>query len=265
MNNVNNRLFVFHGCDRKVGTTMISHCTAKLLSRKLTDKKILFVSLNGNDDIHYSKNNDSSIENIKMKADNNLLTAQDLETSCGRDEMLYVLGGVSGTFEHRNYSIDFSEKLIEKAFEVFDLVIADCGNVLDSGLCVGTLKSGGIPVMVMCQNQSNLIRYEKSRKIYEAIGVEFCFYIINRYSDNDPHDISYIRSRLDLSNNKEIFEVKDESAYSKLAEMDEQLIMEYRCPGFSEDMKDIVLEVMKIAEISENKKEMSKRKFLGFM
>lgn len=265
MNEVNNRLFIFHGCDRKVGTTMIAHSIAKMLSNKLPDKKILMISLNGHDDIHYSKNNGSTIESIKMKVDNNLLSSQDLEMSCSRDDKLYVLGGVSGIFEHRNYSPEFPLKILGKALELFDIVVADCGNELDSGLCIGTLKSGGIPVMIMCQNQSTLIRYENSKKLYGAIGVNFCIYVINRYSDDDPNDVSYIRNRLDIKDSEVVFTVKDENSYSRLAEIDEQIILEYRCPGFSEDLRDIVFEMMKTAGIAEVKKENAKRKLFGFM
>ncbi|MBE6021507.1 MAG: hypothetical protein E7228_07240 [Clostridiales bacterium] len=265
MNEVNNRLFILHGCDRKVGTSMIAHSIAKMMSDKLPDKKILMVSLNGNDDIHYSKNNGSSIESIKMKVDNNLLSVNDLETSCARDDKLYVLGGVSGTVEHRNYSPEFSLKLLEKSFEFFDIVVVDSGNELDCGLCVGTLKAGGIPVMIMCQNQSTLIRYKKIRKLYEAIGVDFLIHVINRYYDDDPNDISYIRSKLDLKDSEVFFTVKDERMFSRLAEIDEQIITEYRCPGFSEDIKDIVMEMLKTADVPEIKKDNIKRKFFGFM
>ena len=105
----------------------------------------------------------------------------------------------------------------------------------------------------------------KIRKLYEAIGVSFSLYVVNRYSENDPHDVSYLRSRLDLGKKEVIFTVKDESVYSKLAEIDEQLIINYRCPGFSEDMKDIVFELMKIADLSISVKDSGKRKIFGFM
>lgn len=258
------RLFVFHGCDRKVGTTMVAHSAAKILSNMIADKKILFVSLNGNDDIHYSKNNSSSIDSIKMRVDNRLLTAQDMEACCARDEHLYVMGGVSGVFEHRKYSAEFPLLFIEKAYEVFDIVIVDCGNELDSGLCIGALKACGTSVMVLNQNETSLVRYEKSGKIYSAIDAKFLIYVINRYSENDPHDVSYIRSRLCL-NKERIFTVKNETLYSRLAEIDQQLILEYRCPGFSDDIKDIVLEMMKMAEFTEDVKISGKRKLFGFM
>lgn len=265
MSDKDKKLFVFHGCDRKVGTTMISHCAAKILSGNLRDRKILYAALNGNDDIHYSRGNTSTIDSVKIRVDNNLITTEEMENSCSRDGALYVLGGISGVFSHRNYSPEFSIQFINSALETFDMVIADCGNELDSGLCVGALKSGGTNLMVVNQNESALVRLEKSRNIYSAIGTGFALYIVNRFSDGDPHDISYIRRRIGTDSEGGFFTVREEPDYSRLAEIDEQLIIDYKCPGFTEDMNDIVYELMKISGTNETARDSGRKRLFGFM
>lgn len=265
MSDKNNKLFVFHGCDRKVGTTMISHCAARILSGNLKEKKILYAALNGSDDIHYSRGNTATIDSIKIRIDNNLITSEEMENSCSRDGELYVMGGISGVFGHRSYSPDFSMQFINRALDTFDVVVADCGNELDSGLCIGALKSGGVNFLVVNQNESSLVRFEKSKSIYSAIDTGFELYIVNRFSDRDPHDISYIRRRLDNNGEGRFFPVREEAEYSRLAEIDEQLILDYKCPGFSEDMNDIVYEMMKISGINDISRESGRKRLFGFM
>ncbi|MDO4482684.1 MAG: hypothetical protein Q4C14_08215 [Bacillota bacterium] len=265
MSDKENNLFVFHGCDRKVGTTMISHCAAKILSGNLKDRKILYAALNGNDDIHYSRGNTATIDSIKIRIDNNLITSEEMENSCARDGDLYVIGGISGVFSHRNYSPDFSIQFLNRALEIFDVVVADCGNELDSGLCVGALKYGGVNFLVINQNESSLVRFEKAKNIYSAIDTGFEHFVVNRYTEMDPHDVSYIRRRIENNGEGRYFTVREEAEYSKLAEIDEQLILDYKCPGFSEDMNDIVYEMMKMTGISDTYRETGRKRLFGFM
>ncbi len=264
MNEAGKRLFVFHGCDRKAGTTMLSHCFARLISELIEDSKILFVAMNGNDDVHYFRGNTASIETIKIKVDNGMFSSEEFEDICLKDKGLYIMGGVTGVFTHRDYSVDFPETFLEKAFEFFDVVVVDCGNELDSGLCVGTLTVKGINIMILNQNESSLVRMENSENVYRALNLKFKNYIINRYDYNDPHDISYIRSRFGASPDDIFFTVKEEASFSRLAEIDRQLILDYKCPGFNEDMKEVVREMLKIAGFSERAKSTQKKKFFNF-
>ena len=265
MNSYNSKLFVFHGCDRKVGTTMISHCAARLIAEHFQPARVLFAALNGNDDIHYYRGNSASVEAIKIQVDNRLLTEEDLEAACFRDGPLYLLDGVPGGLRHRNYAAEFSSMFIEKAFEVFDFVVIDSGNELDSGLCVGALKTGGKNIMLLNQNESTLLRYEGSEEIYTAIDASFSCFVINRYMEDDPHDVSYLKSRLIRSSGTPLFTVREEGNYSRLAEMDHQVLLEYRCPGFSEDLRNLVAEMTRSAGFGENALKSQKKKLFHFM
>lgn len=265
MNDKHENLFVFHGCDRKVGTSMVSHCTAKLISDLLRDKKVLFTALNGNDELHYSRGNTSSIDNIKIRVDNNLITAQEIENACSRDGNLYVMGGVSGVFKHRNFSVEFPQLFLSRALEAFDIVIVDCGNELDSGLCIGSLKSGGINIMVINQNEGSLLRFEGAEEIYKAIDTEFSLWIVNRFSDNDVHDEAYLKKRLGSYLKGGCYRVREELSVSRLAEIDEQLIIDYKCPGYTEDMKDIAYELLRITGINESVRDIGRKRKFGFM
>ena len=74
-------MFVFHGADSKVGTTMISQSVAEIIAENLKDKRILFTSLNGRSNNQYVDRIGESIEGIKLYLDNKVLSKKEL-TDC---------------------------------------------------------------------------------------------------------------------------------------------------------------------------------------
>ena len=245
MNDLKGRLFAFHGCDRKVGTTMVAASTAKLLAKALHPAEVLFVALNGTDDLACSKDREATIETIKTRIDNGLMTGEEIMDICGRNEELYTLGGVSGVTAHRNYSVGFSQNLISRALDRFDVIVADCGNEVDCSLCVGCLECGGSNIMVMNQNETSLVRYEGSQVVYKSLGIDFDSCIINRYIDSDPHDIEYLRTRLGRDRFRSCHTIREEKNVGRLAEMDGKLIIDYRCPGYVNDVRKMAYELIR--------------------
>lgn len=245
MNDIKSRVYAFHGCDRKVGTTMVAASSAKILAKALHPGRVLFVALNGTDDLAFSKDSEATIETIKTRIDNGLMTGEEIMDVCGRNEELYTLGGVSGITAHRNYSVEFSQNLISRALENFDVIVADCGNEIDCSLCIGCLEAGGSNIMVINQNETSLVRYECSKVVYSSLGIDFDSCIINRYIDSDPHDIDYLRTRLGVDEFNAYHTVREEKNVGRLAEMDGRLIIDYRCPAYANDVKKMVYELVK--------------------
>ena len=240
MNNDFQRVFVFHGCDRKVGTTMISRCAAKGIAGSNNLRRVLFVCLNGTDDIHYFTSSASSIEEIKSRVDNNLISGEEIMNYCDRDDNLYILGGVSGITAHRDYGVDFSGKLLNEALKVFDIIVADCGNELDCSLCVGGLTAGACNILVANQNETSLLRYESVKGLYEALNISFDLCVVNRFLDSDPHDLGFVKARLGESLFPVFKTVKEEKNYGRIAEMDNRPLSFYKTPGFTGDIKALV-------------------------
>ncbi|GEM_PF-1616214 len=244
MNDNADRIFVFHGCDRKVGTTMTALGIAKLIAAGNSDISVLFAAVNGNDDIPYLGEDGISIDDIRTTIENNLIGSSELKFRCGHRDNLYYIRGTGGVFSHRNFTVDFPGLLITKAAEVFDIIVVDCGNDPDSGLCVGSLKTEGMQILVVNQNETSLSRLEKRKNVYDALGVNFQFCIVNRFRENDPHDLGYIKSRI-FKETDEVFMLKDESAQSYLCEIDRQLLCDRRCHGYREDLNYIAGFLMK--------------------
>lgn len=248
MNISKDRLLVFHGCDRKVGTTMVAHCVAKSLAKIKSPGRVLFVALNGSDDIHYCGRLEASIGEIKSRVDNNLISGEEIMNYCERDGELYVLGGASGVIAHRDYGVDFSSKLLTEALNVFDVIVADCGNELDCSLCIGGLTAGGRNILVINQNESSLLRYEAAEALHRALDIGFDLCVVNRYLDSDAHDTGYLRARL----GKEEFEcfhtLKEEKNIGRIAEMDGRTLLDYKSPGFSGDIRSLVNEILMMSE-----------------
>jgi len=253
------RLLVFHGCDHKVGTTMVSYCAAKLFAKYRSPGKVLFLALNDNDEIHYYSSKGTSIEEIKSRVDNRLMSGDEIMDYCEKDVELFVLGGLSGLINHRDYDIDFSEKIVTESLNTFDLVIADCGNNLDCSLAVGSLISGGLNILVVNQNESSLLRYEANKELYEILNISFDVCAVNRFLDSDPHDLNYLKARLGRECFYEFSTLKEERNFGRLAEIDGHTLMDYRTPGFSGDIKSLFQKISKLINSDANANPISKQ------
>ena len=241
------KIFVFHGCDYKVGTTMTAQASAELIAKKRKDLKILFLCLNGRASTNYCGEDVKSIEMIKMRADNNLLTEEDIrKISCMKNE-LHVIGGVSGILTHRYYSTEFPEQILHLAVNIFDLIVVDSGNDIDSGLAVGALKLTEHRFMVMAQNETILRRYEIIKSLYDALDISFKYFVINRYAKDDPHDEKYIRKRLNMTEKEKVIMLSDENEYARYAEIDHNTLLDYKCGEYFSGIGEIAGNILELS------------------
>ena len=246
---IKQNVFVFHGCDYKVGTTMTAQATAELIANCRKDLRILFLCLNGRESTEYCGERVENIEAIKMKVDNKLLTHEDVMKICTKEENLYVLGGVNGLLKHRHYSPEFPSALIDIVSQIFDMVIVDSGNEIDSGLAVGSLKATSNRILVMAQNETILKRYEIVKELYETLQIDFDQYVVNKYLPEDPHDEKYIRKRLGISEAKQIIFVSDQNMYARIAEMERTTLLQYKSQEYINAISEIALNLFRISGI----------------
>ena len=246
---INRKVFVFHGCDYKVGTTMTAQATAELIANCRKDLRILFLCLNSRESTEYCGESVENIEAIKMKADNRLLTHEDVMKICSKEGSLYVLGGVNGLLKHRHYSPDFPSAIIDIASQIFDLIIVDSGNEIDSGLAVGALKATPNRILVMAQNESILKRYEIVKEFYDILEIDFDQYVVNKYLPEDPHDEKYIRKRLGIPENKRVIFVSDQNMYARIAEMEHSTLLQYKSQEYINGISEIALSLFRISGI----------------
>lgn len=246
---INRKVFVFHGLDYKVGTTMTAQATAELIANCRKDLRVLFLCLNGRESTEYCGESVESIEAIKMKVDNKLLTHEDVMKICGKEENLYVLGGVNGLLNHRHYSAEFPSAIIEIASQIFDLIIVDSGNEIDSGLAVGALKSTSNRILIIAQNETILRRHEAVKELYDVLEIDFGQYVVNKYLPGDPHDEKYIRKRLKIPEEKPVVFVSDQNMYARIAEMERTTLLQYKSQEYINGISEIALNILRVSGI----------------
>ena len=219
-------LFAFFGADHKVGTTMITQSVAETISTNHPNLKILMIAMNGRESTEYIRESSASIDGIKIQIDNKMISGEDFLKTCTHKGNLYFMAGISNETEERYYHPDMAKYLLEEIAPEFDLVIADCGNKLDNGLSIGTLSIAEDRFLVATQQETVIRRQEKNRKLLEDLGIEISALIINKYYDQDPYEISYIASRLELE--KEQFLKIDSAGYSRQAEIEYKTLLNYK-------------------------------------
>lgn len=236
-------LFVFHGVDHKVGTTMISQSVAEYLADQYKDIKVLFVTLNGRESAEYVHEAPETIEGIKNHIDSKLINEIDFMKVCKKTENFFMLAGIRNESEQRNYYPDMSTYLLETVTEKFDIVIADSGNELDNGLAIGALSSTRNRFLILTQQETVLYRWERNRDLYQRLGICFDVYILNKYYEQDPYNLSYIGERLTIPEDK-FFKIGF-AGYGRQAEMEYRTLMEYKDHKYTLDIagiSEIILE-----------------------
>lgn len=232
-----NRMFVFHGVDAKVGTTMISQSVSEMIADNNREIKVMMVSLSGRSGTEYVTRVGESIEAIKIYLDNRVLSKKELLKTCKRTENLYQLGGVDSIGESRHYFPEASSYFLETMKEEFDVIIVDSGNDLDNGLAVGALELINDRFLVLTQQESMIRRYEKIVPLYSRLNISFDRKILNKYSDSDPYSVGYIAERLGF-NLREMIKVGAVSC-GRQAEMDYRTLISYNNEIYNRDITDL--------------------------
>lgn len=191
-------LIAFHGCDHKVGTTMLSQCVSEYLAESCRNIRVLWMvcSRGGGED--YVTSVGETVEGLRGYLDNRLLNMEEVVQSCRKTDNLYMLGGVRSLIQERYYFPKTAEYLLNCMEQCFDVIIADCGNTIDNGLAVGALSYGGHNVLVTRQSEIALGRMNFIKDIYNQMNLTFSHVVINGFSEERGMFPREITERLDM-------------------------------------------------------------------
>lgn len=237
-----NNLYVFHGVDHKVGTTMISQSIAEIIANENKNLRVLFLSLNGRESTEYVKEVPISIDSIKMHIDNKMINGKDFLRSCKKTENFFMLAGISNEIEERFYYPDMSKYLLETVSPEFDIMIVDSGNEIDNGLAIGAIMNSKDTLLVLTQQESILRRYERIENIYTEMGIHIMTFIINKFYDQDPFSLDYIADRLKIDKSNLI--KVESTGYSRKAEIDYKTLIEYKNDKYNHDITNIANQIL---------------------
>jgi len=178
------KVAVFIGADDKVGVTMTAQSTAECIAKN-SELKVGFLCLSHKRNNTYMTNV-NSVDVLKGKLTNDLLTKNDILDACYKKDNLYMLSGIHNYLEMRKYSIKNIERLLNLALEAFDIVIVDAGSSLDNPLTVGALKFTNNVLFVTTQQESAKTSFENNSSIYDnlLLNRHNFMLIVNKYTDN---------------------------------------------------------------------------------
>jgi hypothetical protein len=255
-------LYVFHGIDNKVGTTMISQSVAEILADAFPGKQVAFMALNGRVSMEYVREGAEPIDNLKSRLESRMLAEDELAAHCRRAKNLSILGGVCNEDDERYYHPDMAAYLIEVADKSFDIVVIDSGNRLDNGLAFGALSSVADRFFIMTQQETMLARWEKRKSVYERLDIMPKAYILNNYMEKDVYPLEYIAKRLGADRGK--FHKVSLSHGGREAEIERKTLWVSSNSPFSADMIRFTESIIRVApgQLSKQKRKKLWRSFI---
>lgn len=185
-----NNVAVFFGADTKVGTTMSTQCIAEALA-KCIEENVCLIFLNGSPSNNYYNDNNYSLDSIKVKLINNVLTISELLDNCIKHDNLFILSGVESILEARHYHPETIEKLINLAAQHFSTVIIDAGSNINLGMTIGAINSTKNKYLITTQQNSSFNSYQRIvKQIFPKLGynTKDFLIIVNKFINSNELD-----------------------------------------------------------------------------
>lgn len=176
----------FFGSGPEVGGSMISLSTAQVLSG-ITEKSTILLNLSGREGTDYIDMDLDTfgLSTIKERLINNILSPEELKSSCVKSGSLYILPGEKEISKVRHYHPDHIEKLVDLSNKTFDIAIINGGSSV-SGMNIGALNSSKIKYLVATQSNKHFRSFIKlQQQIFSRLGIspDDFFLVVNKYID----------------------------------------------------------------------------------
>jgi len=176
----------FFGSGPGAGTSMVSQSVAQVLS-DITGKSTGFLSLNGSEGTTYFNIDLDShgLSEIKERLINNILSPEELKSSCIKSSSLYFLPGEKEISKVRHYHPDHIEKLVDLCSKTFNVTIINGGSTI-TGMSIGALNSSKLKFLVTTQSDKHFRNFSKLLdQIFVNLGIspdDFSL-VVNKYID----------------------------------------------------------------------------------
>lgn len=237
---------------------MLTQSIAKLMADENPEIRILQISLNGREGAEYVRETPPCIDTLKISIDNKMINGSDFLRLCKQKENYYMLAGITNELEERFYYPETAEYLLKEIAPEFDLIFADSGNEIDNGLAIGALSLSENNFLILTQQETMMKRYERMRRIYNGLHINFPYFIVNKYNQDDPYDLNYIARRMEMEN--QAFYTVQSAGYARQAEIDYKTLLAYKNDKYARDILQIANDILDRSGFPEIKKRKSKWK-----
>jgi hypothetical protein len=177
---------LFFGAGPGVGVSMISLSISELLSEILRKTTVL-LNLGGNEGTDYLDIDSytGGLSEIREKLINNILSPEELKSSCIKKDNLYILPGEKEIAKARHYHPAHIEKLVDLSGNTFELTIINGGSTA-TGMSIGAINSSKIKYLIATQSSSHFRSFSiLQEQVFSKLGVsadDFSL-IVNKYID----------------------------------------------------------------------------------
>ena len=177
----------FFGSGPGAGVSMVSQSVAQVLS-DITGKSTGFLSLNGSEGTTYFNIDLDShgLSEIKERLINNILSPEELKSSCIKSSSLYFLPGEKEISKVRHYHPDHIGKLVDLCSKTFNVTIINGGSTI-TGMSIGALNSSKLKFLVTTQSDKHFRNFNNLlEQIFSNLGIspdDFSL-VVNKYIDS---------------------------------------------------------------------------------
>ena len=243
------KIFTFHGADHKCGCSMLSQCVAERVAQKRGDISVLLLHAEESEGCGYAPMVGESMERIRPYLADRLLDVGDIVKKSEYKDNLYVIAGTDRPGSSESFHPDMAQYFLGAIAGSFDIVICDSGANIEHGLSLGALFASDFIYVVLVQQESAFRRYEWLQPLYGKLALNIGGYVINRFIPQSGYTRDYVRRRLKTKRDR-VFTVK-ESAYGKVAEIDEKSLLAYKDAAFAKDIDALADDIIAQADVSE--------------
>lgn len=256
-----NNVFLFFGADNKVGTSMIAQSIAEKLSQH-ESVRVLLAFLDGDSGTDYVENIDEhkSIDSVRAKVINHILSKRELMDICIQIKHLYILQGTSSIVYRKHYHPEHMETFLELLSETFDVVLLDIGSNIELGMTIGALNSTFHKFLICTQQNTCLRNFKKvDSQVLSKLDIKDFLMIINKYIDHEK-----LPSKYQLA---EAYQMPficsiPYSEYGLQADIEKCTILNFNEVDYVNAIEKIVLLIQESLGIANQKKEEKKSLFL---
>lgn len=228
-------IYTFFGVDHKCGTSMLCQSVAEFIAKEIPDWKVLVIHTEGASGNDYASGAGESMDRIRPELAEGLIDPQEIMARSKWQDNLYYILGADPLDGDGKYHPNLSDQLLKQLRHCFDLILCDSGSQIGHGLALGSLFAADGIFLVMTQSESAVRRFERLMPLYQKLNVSTLGCLINRYQDENPYTLGYLRKRLDQFWGD--FFVVSESPLGLVAEAEGRSLIHYRDKNFGKDVR----------------------------
>lgn len=214
---------------------MLCQSVGEFIAKEKPEWKILIVHTEEDTGTHYTTGSPESFDRIRPELAEGFLDVSDIAARSQCSENLHFIAGTDPLRGDGKYYPNHSDQLLKSLSECFDVILCDSGSHIGHGLALGSLFAAHGIFLVMIQAETCIRRFERLIPLYQKLNVQTMGCLVNRFVENNPLSIAYIKERLiDFSHP---FYTVRESSQGMLAEIECRSLIHYRDKRFVEDIR----------------------------